>query len=273
MSLPAHHTKHLQILDYPLNAAQTIRLTQLDDGKSNGTALWLGGQCLSLYLAEHIRSIAPRYSSGARPKALDLGSGIGLTPLTLASLGWDVLATDIDPVLAVLHQNIAQNSAVLPAGSGSIETRELDWTVPPEKWTWLDDKAIASHTDPRPTVTAPILVPPFELIVTSDTIYSIELIRPLFRTLHGLCVVSSRSSPHRRSPAVYVCIERRESALIDSALSEAKSVWGFNVVRISHDRIVKAMKKGGVEWNDDDWGGVEIWKMVLDKKTVAGLKA
>lgn len=181
------------------------------------------------------------------------------------------MATDIHPVLAVLYQNIVKNSPVLPAGSGSIEVRELDWTVPPKEWTWTDDKVIASHTSPHSIVNVPILGPPFELIVTSDTIYSMELIQPLFRTLHGLCVASLRSSPHRRLPVIYVCVERRESTLIDNALAEAKSMWAFKTVRISQDRILKATKKGGIVWNDEDWGGVEIWKMMLDKKRIADL--
>lgn len=79
MTLPAHHTKHLQILDYPLNETQFIHLTQLDNGESNGTALWLGAQCLSSYLAANVASITPRISVGSRPRVIEVGSGIGLT--------------------------------------------------------------------------------------------------------------------------------------------------------------------------------------------------
>ena len=75
-------------------------LYQRDDGQSNGTALWLGGQCLSLYLVDIARKAvtirekatassssleAPSHTASRdmpalpRPKAIELGSGIGLT--------------------------------------------------------------------------------------------------------------------------------------------------------------------------------------------------
>lgn len=66
--LPAHHTKHLPILDYDV-----FHLAQQDNGVSNGTALWLGAQCLSLYLTAHHKLKHP----GMR--VIELGSGIGLT--------------------------------------------------------------------------------------------------------------------------------------------------------------------------------------------------
>jgi hypothetical protein len=191
--------------------------------------------------------------------------------LTLASLGWDVLATDIPKVIStVLSRNIAQNTAVLPIDSGTIAIRELDWTVPPEQWQWDNSNAIASSDSTRPSfISGPSrsekpLGPPFDLVVTSDTIYSPELTQPLLRTLHALCYASiAAPALSARSPPVYLCIERRDPSLIDSALSEAQSVWGFDVTRIPHKRISKAMVKGGVKWDKEDWEGIEIWKMTL----------
>lgn len=75
--LPAHQTKHFHILRYPINHDLTLSLLQLDDGKANGTGLWLGAQCLSLFLANKLKR--PLNSSVARPKVVELGSGIGLT--------------------------------------------------------------------------------------------------------------------------------------------------------------------------------------------------
>jgi hypothetical protein len=72
---PAHRTKHIPLLSYTF-ANIPFRLNQLDNGASNGTTLWLGGQCLALYLAEcHTKYKSP----GHAPRAIELGSGIGLT--------------------------------------------------------------------------------------------------------------------------------------------------------------------------------------------------
>jgi hypothetical protein len=83
MPLPAHHTKHLPLLQYDL-AHHTFTLAQQDSGHTNGSALWLGAQCLSLYLLDpsshHRRK--PRgaaHRQARRPRAIELGSGIGLS--------------------------------------------------------------------------------------------------------------------------------------------------------------------------------------------------
>lgn len=74
--LPAHHTKHLRNLPYNFRPTNTnYQLHQTDDGKENGTALWLGAQCLSLYLP----TLSPPKSHHPKPRAIELGSGVGLT--------------------------------------------------------------------------------------------------------------------------------------------------------------------------------------------------
>lgn len=62
---PAHQTKSEKILRY-----SGYSLCQSDDGATNGTTLWLGGQILSAYL--------PTLRTGPG-KAIELGSGIGLS--------------------------------------------------------------------------------------------------------------------------------------------------------------------------------------------------
>jgi len=76
-SQPAHLTKHISLLSYPF-ASSIFALSQLDNGHSNGTALWLGGQCLSMYLAQMHSKFKPLNRSRP-PRAIELGSGIGLT--------------------------------------------------------------------------------------------------------------------------------------------------------------------------------------------------
>jgi len=68
---PAHQTKSEKTLKY-----SGYSLRQSDDGVTNGTTLWLGGQILSAYLP----------TLKTRPgKAVELGSGIGLSAYGISS--------------------------------------------------------------------------------------------------------------------------------------------------------------------------------------------
>jgi hypothetical protein len=77
---PAHETKAEAILQYPF-LEKTFPLKQQDDGQSNGTGLWLGSQCLSVYLASIQPALLKKHRKGKsthRPRAIELGSGLGL---------------------------------------------------------------------------------------------------------------------------------------------------------------------------------------------------
>ncbi|KAJ7583510.1 putative methyltransferase-domain-containing protein [Mycena floridula] len=222
---PAHKTKHIPLLRYTLKNDH-FDLAQLDNGVSNGTALWLGAQCLSAYLVEHNSKYA---KEGMR--AIELGSGIGLTALTLSSLGWNVLATDIQVVVStVLERNIAHNQDSL---KGTVKVLPFDWNTLPQDWdNGLD--------------------PPFNLIVTADTVYDRTLIEPLLRTIHGL----SDSKSH-----ILVCLERRDPEVVEEMLSAAQKSWNFDIERIPHRKLSKAMQKSGISWDREDWDGIELWKL------------
>jgi protein N-lysine methyltransferase METTL21D len=77
---PAHRTKHLPRVQYALNRA-VFDIDQRDDsGHTTGSTVWLGAQCLALYLADSLAHAGPRGSDPARrPRAIELGSGLGLT--------------------------------------------------------------------------------------------------------------------------------------------------------------------------------------------------
>ncbi|KZT67699.1 hypothetical protein DAEQUDRAFT_792362 [Daedalea quercina L-15889] len=255
---PAHRTKHLALLRYPFRNT-VFDLTQSDNGLTNGTALWLGAQCLSLYLADALKLKAP---PGRRLQAIELGSGIGLSALALCSMGWDVLATDLpDVISAVLSTNIARNAPHLPVGSGIIQARALDWTVPPDQWEWSNSTSIGLPNNPeKPQIDCTeTLCPPFDLIISSDTLYATEIVQPLLRTLHALATLSARHGC--RSPPAYIAVERRDPSLVDLALADAVTVWGFTTERVLQKKVAKAMERGGVRWDKEDWEGVEIWKL------------
>jgi len=233
MPLPAHCTKHISLLDHT-----DFVLEQRADGVSNGTALWLAGQVLAFYLQEH---------HCTRPgRAIELGSGTGLTALTLAAHGWNVIATDIDHVVtSVLQPNIARNAV-----SGTVRVCQLDWTIPPP---WDFDHPSVISTAPK----SPVACPTLDLIVTADTVYSRELVEPLLRTLHTLCV------DQEKQPIVYLCIERRDPALVDHLLQEADTRWNFTISRIPHKKLARAVEKHAKGWTRDDWQDVHLWKFVL----------
>ena len=222
-----------------------------------------------------------------------------------------MVATDIDSVVHnVLRPNIQRNTRLLHERNGSIHTdctgtvqvRELDWTVEPKEWTWDDPACIASPQHKNRACTemvnrkdclnhksdateSKLLFPPFELIVTSDTLYSASLVTPLLRTLHHLCLLSTSTPPHvpdtasdvvegkptegspfttpSKSPIIYLAIENRDPGLVSSFLTEAKEEWGFSLSRIPYRRIIRAMERGGLNWAKSEWEGVEIWKLQI----------
>lgn len=184
--------------------------------------------------------------------------------LALCSLGWDVLATDLPSVIdSVLAQNISNNLTNLPTESGAIQIRALDWTVPPEEWTWEDSTVIASSKVPAALPAderSPLLAAPFDLIITADTVYSSQLVDPLLRTLSHLHAISVTSDDPKKPhyPQIYVCIERRDPALVDHFLDEAKNT--FAVARIQSRKVLDAMERKGLLWSKEDWEGMEVWE-------------
>ena len=155
----------------------------------------------------------------------------------------------------MLQKNIDSNRLNLPEGSGTIQTRELDWTVEPEHWTWTHPSVIGSFDYSNLDAPTETLRPPFDLILTADTLYCPQLAGPLLRALHTL------SSTNR--PPIYVALERRDPRLVDGVLQQARDSWSFSVQRIPDKKVTKAMVKAGCKWDKTEWEGVEIWKLIL----------
>lgn len=106
---------------------------------------------MSIYLESILPPPTSSYTStssiltgGARRKqAIELGSGIGYLSLYLASKGYDVLATDIEPSLSsVLAPNVEHGKEVIRMhharikggveGVGEVRVGEIDWMVSPD---------------------------------------------------------------------------------------------------------------------------------------------
>ncbi|KAI6005528.1 hypothetical protein EDD15DRAFT_2506781 [Pisolithus albus] len=251
--LPAHQTKHLDTLEYPF-INSTFHLAQSSNGTSHGTALWLGAQLLSAYLAAELKDVHSKPKTETRPRAVELGSGIGLTALALASLGYDVLATDTCLCL--------QFSA--PPRAGTVQVRELDWLVSSDMWNWSDQSSVTSpalsNEAPKANGIEDTLCPPFDLIVSSDTLYDESLIDPFFTTVQALCTQGrdSTSSIPTKYPLILIALERRDPALISTALARAP----ISLTQVPSKKLKKALDRSGIRWDGADWDGVEIWRGV-----------
>ena len=74
--LPAHQTKHLPVIEYPLPSGQVVSLAQAIslENDSTGRTLWLGAQVLAVYLHDLLGSVRGK-------TCIDLGSGTGALDL------------------------------------------------------------------------------------------------------------------------------------------------------------------------------------------------
>ena len=195
--------------------------------------------------------------------------------LTLSLLGFTTLTTDVPFILSsVLLPNLRRNPTSHP-----LHARELDWTVPSSSWnwssngggtgtsitsTWVDPSRLASElpsSSSHTTKPSETIAPPFDLILTTDTLYTPQLLPHLLSTLRALSLLSH--SP----PPILLALERRDTTLIDMALDRAREE-GFEVKMVSKGRIAKSVDRW-LGWKErEEWEGVEVWK--LRYKGVAG---
>ncbi|GAA5978395.1 hypothetical protein JCM10908_004338 [Rhodotorula pacifica] len=266
-NLPAHATKHIQELEYTLPDPDRTQILLHQDNQtanSTGRTVWLGAQVLSVYLHDLLASSSSSSSAAAAPKrAIDLGSGTGLVALALASLGYDTLATDVEMIVeGVLARNVDENAERV---RGLIRAAALDWfAFDSETWSWPCEEEDANHSPARRGV---------DLITTADTVYDSSLSEPLLRTLHGLSLLFVSPAP----PPIYLALEARDPALIASFFALATGdPFGFKCSRVEPTRIKKLVeaREGTLGWEDEeDWEGVEVWKLVLSRKEISRVKA
>lgn len=247
--LPAPATKHVGALQHALPRSDVVltlqQRTATADGKKDtgttGTTLWLGGQVLAAYLAS-----LPPPAAGTR--ALELGAGVGFLALSLAASGYNVLATDVEPVLStVLAPNVDTGARQLPAGSGSASAALIDWVAVAE--------AVGAGLPPFGSLEPSAVehITRADVVVTTDTLYAPYLIQPLWVTLAAIC------APRDKPPAVYLCLERRDPRLVDAGLDAGRAA-GLEIRRVAHGRVAKALDRAGWKWAADDWAGVEVWR-------------
>jgi len=84
----------------------------------------------------------------------------------------------------------------------------------------------------------------------------------MLRTLHALSTLSATASPSHHFPPIFLCIERRDSLLVDCFLGDAQKICHYNVERIPHKKLRKAVEWSGLHWSrtDLDWEDIGLWK-------------
>ncbi|XP_044517904.1 protein-lysine methyltransferase METTL21D [Gracilinanus agilis] len=135
-----------------------LRLQQYGSG-SVGCVVWDAAIVLAKYLETQ------HFSGGAAPgtqalhqrSVLELGAGTGAVGLMAATLGADVIVTDLEELQDLLKLNIKMNEHLI---TGSVQAKVLKWGE--EKKDYL---------------------PPPDFILMADCIYYEESLEPLLKTL------------------------------------------------------------------------------------------
>lgn len=177
----------------------------------------------------------------------------------------DVVATDIPSIATgLLHTNLASpanRSAALDAPV--LQARALDWLIDPSGWDWTQSSVTPPLLLPASS-SEPALVPPFDLICTTDSVYSPNLSQPLLRALHALSTPPHASAS--KPPPIWLALEARDPDLIAEFLRSAKEDWKFKCAKTDGGRLEKLVGEGGLGWELEDWEGVQVWKLQLDRR-------
>lgn len=144
--------------------------------------------------------------------------------------------TDVEPALSsVLRSNIEANASVMARSGGTVDVRALDWEE------FIDDAAGNLARTKEWASQSLGADQSFDTLITTDTIYHPSLIRPLLCTLRAFSLLGPAT---QRTPPILVALERRDPALVDAALQQAREM-GFDTKRVGQGRIGKCLQKAG----------------------------
>ncbi|KAI8819177.1 putative methyltransferase-domain-containing protein [Fimicolochytrium jonesii] len=199
---------------------------------STGTHIWDCAPILALYLTCHAHSYFPPSCSSTPPRqVIELGAGCGLTGITGAVLGGDVVCTDLDnPADSCLQHNI-------DVGNNIIQTEYADTggkcRADILEWGFLDADIVARLAPPTDGNGKSPLPP---LVIAADVLYNVASHGVFLDTITSICA-------HRPGAEVLVAYKWRgegEEAFWGSAkgVFEVRRVAGAVGVGVYNLRYV-----------------------------------
>ncbi|CAG8539855.1 14666_t:CDS:1 [Cetraspora pellucida] len=211
-----------------------LSLIQNRNTFNHGTTVWDSSVITAYYMQSLLNSYNPIKKNMT---CIELGSGCGLLGLVMCSLGFETTLTDLAAVVDdVLKENVRRNLFILnnqPQNNEKFQhkayVKVLDWT----------------------TQLSSDFTPPYDYIVASDCIYSLDLIPYFAKCLYDLSGDKS----------VIVCgMERRDPIVIDNFLNECKEKYSFNISKIPVSKLKKILKRIN-NLNDEKLTQVEVYKL------------
>ena len=143
---------------YELSGGFSILLAEQEVMDGFGHVIWDA----AFLLVKHLEQLGPKFLRGKR--CIEVGSGVGLVGIAAASLGADIVLTDMPSALHLTQLNVERNRALVTQKGGAIKAQPLAWGTSP------------SH-----------LQAPYRLVLASDVVYDNDLFPPLIATLVSLC--------------------------------------------------------------------------------------
>uniref|UniRef100_A0A8D3D8E5 Methyltransferase-like protein 22 n=1 Tax=Scophthalmus maximus TaxID=52904 RepID=A0A8D3D8E5_SCOMX len=152
--------------------------------------VWRG----AFFLADFILSQTAMFSGAT---VLELGAGMGLTSIIMATRAKTVYCTDVgEDLLSMCKKNVTLNSHLTEPAGGEVRVRQLDWlqhslcTDVEVDFSWTEEEVADMYDNTS-------------FIVAADVCYDDDLTDGLFRTLYRLC------SNFTHTCTIFISIEKR----------------------------------------------------------------
>lgn len=234
-------TKSLSTFSIKLSSSFTLHLSQQSDTQNHGTTVWDSAKLLAFYLFDTIHK--PVFKNGQvqnTKRCLELGSGCGLSGLTMASLGFETLLTDLPEVV---------DCVLIPNCDAAMNDIHDWWYRLHHTSEHIQPPKIAVQSLDWLSIDYNVPTDPFHYILASDCIYEIELVEPLLECIRYYASANT---------IILIAMERRDDTVVNGFISKAKS-FGFDARMVLKKLVIKKAI------NNED---VEIWKLKLRKRVM-----